>query len=104
MSREMRAGMAAVFKALGHPTRLMLAEELSKGEKCVCELVPMTGVDFSTVSKHLALLRTAGLIKSRKQDLNVYYSISMPEARRIISLARAGVKSSHSRLLKVAGA
>ena len=99
----MREQVAAMFKAIGHPTRLMLVEELLKGERCVCELVPMTGADFSTVSKHLTLLKGSGLIKSRKQDLNVYYSIAMMEAEQIVSLSKLAVKSNFSRFLKAAG-
>ena len=51
---------ARIMKALAHPTRLFLADELSKGERCVCELTEMVGADVSTVSKHLAILKNAG--------------------------------------------
>ena len=47
---------ANIFKALGHPTRLRIAEQLQDGEKCVCEFVDEIGTDFSTVSKHLSVL------------------------------------------------
>ena len=53
---------ARVMKALAHPTRLFIVEELGRGERCVCELTEMVGADVSTVSKHLALLRNAGVV------------------------------------------
>ena len=45
-----------IIKALAHPTRLFIIDELTKKEKCVCELQEMIGDDFSTVSKHLTIL------------------------------------------------
>lgn len=66
---------ARVMKALAHPTRLFLVEELSRGERCVCDLTEMVGADVSTVSKHLALLRGAGLIQDDKRGTQVFYSL-----------------------------
>jgi len=59
MDKETQArceARARIIKALGHPTRLFLVEELSRGERCVCELTEMVGSDMSTVSKHLVHL------------------------------------------------
>lgn len=67
-----------VFKALGHPTRLFLLEELSRGERCVCELRDMVHADISTVSKHLSLLKEAGVVSDRKEGLKVFYSLRIP--------------------------
>lgn len=103
MNPRLREQVAAMLKAMAHPTRLLLLEELLNGERCVCELVPMTGADFSTVSKHLTLLKAAGLVKSRKHELNVYYSIAMREAGQIIALSKTGVKAKYSSFLKVVG-
>ncbi|MEA2108579.1 MAG: metalloregulator ArsR/SmtB family transcription factor [Pseudomonadota bacterium] len=69
---------ATVFKALGHPTRLFIAEELGKGERCVCELTEMVGADTSTVSRHLSVLRNAGIVKDEKRGLQVFYSLKTP--------------------------
>lgn len=62
-------------KALAHPSRLMMLDALEKKELCVCELTEMVGADQSTVSKHLALLKQAGLIEDRKKGANTYYRI-----------------------------
>jgi ArsR family transcriptional regulator len=69
---------ARVVKALAHPTRLFIVDELSGGERCVCELTEMVGADISTVSKHLAVLKNMGIVQDRKQGLQVYYSLCCP--------------------------
>ena len=69
---------ARVLKALAHPTRLLLVEELARKPRCVCELRDAAGLDISTVSKHLALLRNAGIVEDEKQGLKVFYSLRTP--------------------------
>jgi ArsR family transcriptional regulator len=67
---------AAVIKALAHPSRLLIAESLMKGEQCVCDLKDLVGADMSTVSKHLTLMREAGVLNCEKRGLNIYYSLA----------------------------
>jgi ArsR family transcriptional regulator len=69
---------ANVMKALAHPTRLFIADELSKGERCVCELTEMIGDDISTVSKHLSVLKNAGIVSAEKRGMQVFYSLQVP--------------------------
>lgn len=69
---------AQIIKAMGHPSRLMMIDALAEGEKCVCELQQIVGSDMSTVSKHLSVLRHAGLVDDRKQGLQVFYSLRVP--------------------------
>ena len=69
---------AAVYKALGHPTRLFIVEELSHGERCVCELTAMVGADVSTVSKHLSVLKNVGLVEDEKRGAQVFYRLLVP--------------------------
>jgi ArsR family transcriptional regulator len=69
---------ASVFKALAHPSRLFIVEQLAQQERCVCELTEMIGADMSTVSKHLSVLRAAGVIQDDKRGLQVYYRLKMP--------------------------
>ena len=68
---------AAVLKALAHPTRLFMIEELAVKSYCVCELTEMIGRDVSTVSKHLSILRNAGLVNVEKKGKQVFYSLRM---------------------------
>jgi len=64
---------ARVLKALAHPSRLYLLALLSAGERCVCQLTPLVGADQSTVSKHLALLKSVGLVADRRSGVQVFY-------------------------------
>lgn len=67
-----------VLKALAHPTRLFLVEELARGERCVCELTDLVGHDVSTVSKHLTVLRKAGVIGSERRGQQIHYRLLVP--------------------------
>lgn len=69
---------ARVIKAMGHPSRLQILDELSRGERCVCELQEIVGADMSTVSKHLALMREAGLVLDQRRGTQVLYRLRVP--------------------------
>lgn len=69
---------AKIIKAMAHPTRLFIVDELAKGERCVCKLRDMIGVDMSTVSKHLSILKDAGILEYDKRGLQVFYCLRMP--------------------------
>jgi ArsR family transcriptional regulator len=67
---------AKIVKALAHPARLFIVDELAnKGERCVCELTEMIGTDMSTVSRHLAVLKGAGILEDEKRGAMVYYRL-----------------------------
>lgn len=74
--RTRSQAVSAVFKALGHPSRVFIAETLRDGERCVCELSELIGADMSTVSRHLSVLRRAGIVTDRKVGTTVYYSLA----------------------------
>jgi DNA-binding transcriptional ArsR family regulator len=81
METKKRVGLvsrAKVFKALAHPSRLFILEQLADSERCVCELTDMIGSDISTISKHLSVLKSAGIVKDEKRGLQVYYRLKMP--------------------------
>jgi DNA-binding transcriptional ArsR family regulator len=67
-----------VFKAMGHPLRLGIIEFLRDGEKCVCEIVEHVGTEISNVSKHLSVLKKAGILNDRRDGLRMMYSLTMP--------------------------
>ena len=69
---------ARVMKALAHPSRLFIVDELSRGERCVCQLTEMIGADVSTVSKHLALLKRAGIVLDDRRGQQVFYRLRVP--------------------------
>jgi DNA-binding transcriptional ArsR family regulator len=66
---------ARILKALAHPSRIFIVEKLSEKPHCVCELTEMIGADTSTVSKHLSILKNAGIIEDEKRGTSVYYSL-----------------------------
>ncbi len=72
-----------ILKALAHTTRLYIMETLSGGgtEKCVCELVEELPFAQSTISKHLTILRRAGLVQTHKEGLKVFYRLAHPELK-----------------------
>ncbi len=70
--------MTQLMKAMAHPTRLFILDRLHEKEHCVCELQELIGADMSTVSKHLSVLRNAGVITSRKVNNQVFYSLLCP--------------------------
>jgi len=69
---------ARVAKALAHRSRLLILDALQQREQCVCELTERVGADQSTVSKHLAILKQAGLVEDRKEGTMVFYCIRVP--------------------------
>ena len=84
---------ARIIKALAHPTRLLIVDELSRHSRCVCELTAMAGVDASTVSKHLAVLRGAGILGCEKRGLQVHYNLKTPCILRIFDCALNAIRS-----------
>jgi DNA-binding transcriptional ArsR family regulator/REP element-mobilizing transposase RayT len=69
---------AKVMKALAHPSRLLIVHTLMNGEHCVCELRDLLGQDISTVSRHLSVLKNAGLLTEDKRGLYVFYTLTAP--------------------------
>lgn len=67
----------AVFKALGSPARLTLVRTLTAGERCVCDLVEACGLGWSTTSKHLDVLREAGVVSSDKRGQKMFYRLEL---------------------------
>lgn len=69
---------AKVIKALAHPTRLWMTEQLVAGERCVCEFADHIEADFSTISKHLSVLKQAGIVTDDKRGKKVFYRLKVP--------------------------
>lgn len=73
--RDYREG-ASVLKALGHPSRLLIIDELSSGERPVAALTELVGSDISTVSSHLSVLRNAGIVLDERRGQQVFYRLA----------------------------
>jgi ArsR family transcriptional regulator len=93
MTRARFDARARILKALAHPTRLFFVDQLAGGERCVCELAAMVDADVSTISKHLALLKNAGLVRDDKRGNRVFYSLTAPEALDFLSTVEAVLKT-----------
>ena len=66
---------ADILKALAHPARLIIVDELSRGDQCGCELLPLVGRDQSVLSRHLAQLKNVGIITERRMGTKVYHHL-----------------------------
>lgn len=80
--------VSSVFKALGHPVRLWMAECLSSSERTVQDFVRLCGLDYSTVSLHLKAMRDAGIVTSRKRGNFQCYRLIYPCIPDLISNIR----------------
>ena len=78
MNKSLNEKKAEIFKALANPVRLDIIDLLLEGEKCVCEIQhALNKYEQPHISKSLAKLKAVGLIKDRKDGLNVYYSLAI---------------------------
>lgn len=68
---------AQIFKALGHPARLKMVAALASGEQCVCDLTELVGLDTSTVSKHLTVLKGAGVVSAKRKGTWMHYRLEL---------------------------
>jgi DNA-binding transcriptional ArsR family regulator len=79
MQPKIYENQAVFLKALGQPTRLQILDLLKNGERCVCEIFPAIDQEQANVSKHLTILKQAGILDSRKEGLRVIYWIKDKE-------------------------
>jgi DNA-binding transcriptional ArsR family regulator len=68
---------AQVFKALAHPSRLLIVDQLMQSERCVCDLTALVGSDMSTVSRHLSVLKAAGVVADERRGAQIWYRLRM---------------------------
>ncbi len=79
---------AEFFKALAHPLRIRILDELRKGEVSVNDLCSRLDVEQSNLSQQLALLRTRNILATRKDGQNVYYSVRDPQLFELLDVAK----------------
>jgi ArsR family transcriptional regulator len=79
---------AQIVKGLAHPSRLLLVDELLRwGERCVYDLTAAVGSDMSTVSRHLLMLKNAGIVKDEKRGRTVCYQLCTKQIKGILKFA-----------------
>ncbi len=88
MNQPVHSFKAEFFKALGHPVRLVILGHLRAGEKSVNELQALLGIDQSSVSQQLAILRNRNIVEARKEGTTVYYHTRDPMIFQLLDVAR----------------
>lgn len=84
---------AEFLKALAHPSRLSLVRQLLDGERCVCELTADTELEQANVSQHLAVLRTQGIVESRREGTKIIYRLKRPEVKQILAMVAKALEA-----------
>jgi ArsR family transcriptional regulator len=79
---------AEFFRTLGHPARIRVLELLSARDHAVAEMLPEVGIEPTNLSQHLAVLRRAGLVTTRKEGSTVIYSPTSPYVAELLAVAR----------------
>jgi ArsR family transcriptional regulator len=95
---------AELFKALGHPVRIRILELLRDGERSVSELQTELGIEASSVSQQLAVLRGRQLVAGRREGTTVFYSVVDPQVFDLLDVARAMFQRQLSELQNLANA
>jgi DNA-binding transcriptional ArsR family regulator len=85
---ELQAFKARFFKALAHPIRIRLVELLVERDRAVQELQALLGLDQSSVSQHLAVLRANHVVTARKEGVTVRYTLRDPLVGDLLEVAR----------------
>lgn len=89
---RMRQLKADLLKALGQPTRLKILELLAEGERCVCEIFPAIQEEQSNISKHLASLRSQGIVVAERRGMRVFYRLADKRLLKLLADAEDCVK------------
>ncbi|MDD5134528.1 MAG: metalloregulator ArsR/SmtB family transcription factor [Phycisphaerae bacterium] len=85
-----------ITKALSDENRVRALMMLAGGELCVCQIIEMLGLAPSTVSKHMSILRQAGLVETRKESRWIYYRLAdrnVPKACEILNWLQKHLKN-----------
>ncbi|MDQ6833906.1 MAG: metalloregulator ArsR/SmtB family transcription factor [Chloroflexota bacterium] len=83
---ETASDLAALFGALGDPTRVRLLAALAAGPLCVCDLAAVLGMTQSAVSHQLRLLRALGLVRARREGKLVWYTLDDDHVRALLAV------------------
>ena len=84
--RQAAVQASGLLKTLANPDRLLLLCQLSQGEQCVGDLEDLLGILQPTLSQQLGVLRGEGIVNTRRQGKNIFYSVADPAALEILAL------------------
>lgn len=104
--------LTRLFRALGDETRLRIVALLSHGELCVCHVERALGIGQPNVSRHLGILRAAGVVEPRRDGTWVYYKLAAQDHAAVEQLlatlvetfgAERAIRADHAKLRKACG-
>ena len=102
MNTEELKARARVMKALSSPVRLMIVDELSRGERCMCELQPLFPMNKSTLSRHIAALRNVGIVGERREGVRTYLRLATPCILKVFECAMGVIRAEAKRQSAIA--
>ncbi len=88
MQKELFKLQSEICKTLSNPKRLEIIYVLKDGEKSAGEITAEMGIAKANVSQHLSVLKSCGVVKSRREGVNIHYSITNPKIIRACALMR----------------
>ena len=98
-SNEIFERQARICKAFAHPGRLKILDALGDGEKGISDLQTALGISKTGMSQHIAILKSAGVVTTRRNGKQIYCSLAMPEVKQACQLIRkvlhAHINGSH---------
>lgn len=95
--RPLFVAKAELFKSLGHPARIRILELLVTGEMSVSSLLAATGLEPSSLSQHLSVVKRTGLVESRRTGNVVTYRVTDPSVAEFLAAARSVLASTLGR-------
>ena len=103
LDHERYEARARVMKALAHPTRLFILDRLASGRCSVAQLTRLVGDDMSTVSKHLSVLKAAGLVTAARDGVQMNYGLCTPCVMNFFGCVEAVLRANAREQLRLAG-
>jgi len=87
-NNEIFERQARICKAFAHPGRLQILDQLGEGEKGISDLQTSLGISKTGMSQHVAILKSVGVITTRRNGKQIYCSLAMPEVKQACQLIR----------------
>jgi DNA-binding transcriptional ArsR family regulator len=100
-AEELRA-RARVMKALSSPVRLKIVDELSRGERCMCDLQPLFPMNKSTLSRHVTALKNVGIVSERRDGVRGYLKLQTPCIMSVFDCTMGVIRAEAKRQAKLA--
>jgi len=102
MNTEEFVARARVMKALSSPVRLKIVDELSRGERCMCDLQPLFRMNKSTLSRHVAALKQVGIVSERREGVRGHLKLETPCILNLFECTMGVIRSHAKRHAKLA--